>query len=237
MKQDVCEKCNGTGWVMVIKEDREVARKCECQALDLQIKKNDHANIPPRFQGASLMSVIDGFPVDKSNPSQGRAKEMAIQFIKMYPSELKGPLFQGRVGLGKTKLLCSIGCDLIKKGVDVYYIDWNDLVREMRTGEGATTRDFSTIHFLITRLIEVDLLLFDELGASKVSPWVDDNIYYLFNRRYNNNKSTICATNYLDNPTDGQESLSQRIGERIRSRLYEMTKAVEIKGSDFRKKT
>lgn len=235
MKESVCGLCNDTGWVMVLQEEREIARKCECTIKKSTDQRMNHANIPMRFQGTSLFATIDGYKTNEDNPSQGVAKIKAQKFIKDYPALDKGLLFQGRTGLGKTTYLCGIGCDLIKKGVDVFYMDWNDLVREMRTGEGHATRDFSTIHFLVSRLAEVELLLFDELGASKVSTWVDDNIYYLFNRRYNDNKLTICATNYLDKPIDAQESLSQRIGERIRSRLYEMTEAIEIKGNDFRR--
>jgi DNA replication protein DnaC len=69
-----------------------------------------------------------------------------------------------------------------------------------------------------------------------MSPWVYDNIYYLFNKRYNNKKITICASNYLDASIANQETLTQRVGERVRSRLYEMTDAHQLDGSDFRKK-
>jgi len=230
----ICEKCNGTGFVIIHKGDTEIARKCDCQIEDSYLKVAEKANIPPRFRGAGLEW---GYQPDPNNPSQSKAKNIAMQFIQQYPAVEKGLLFQGAIGLGKTSILCSIGFALIKKGVDVFYVDWNDLVREMRTGEGHATRDFSVIHQLISRMAEVDLLLFDELGASRVSQWVYDNIYFLFNKRYNHNKITICASNFLDVPANGIETLSQRVGDRIRSRLYEMTLPVEIKGSDFRQRT
>jgi primosomal protein DnaI len=219
---------------MVKVDDAEFARKCGCQIEESNLRTAERANIPPRFLGAGLEW---GYQPDPNNPSQSKAKNIALKFIDEYPAVTKGLLFQGSIGLGKTSILCSIGFELIKsKGVDVYYIDWNDLVREMRSGEDHSTRDFSTINQLVSRLTEVELLLFDELGASTVSPWVYDNIYYLFNRRYNNNKITVCATNFSDRPGDGSETLSQRIGDRVRSRLYEMTLTVEVRGSDFRRK-
>ena len=140
------------------------------------------------------------------------------------------------MGVGKTRLLCAIATELIKKfdDIDIYYIDWNDLVREMRSGENHSTRDFSAISKKIEKLCYVDLLLFDELGASVVSPWVYDNIYYLFNKRYNNKNITVCATNYFDDSSE--TSLSRKIGNRIRSRLFEMTKDIELKGFDYRQK-
>ncbi|MCP4148691.1 MAG: ATP-binding protein [bacterium] len=234
MKEYNCTKCKGTGWALEKKEDgTEMARKCECKKEDIIISRGTKANLPARFLGAELEWSL----VDNSNPSQNKIKKIAQKFIRDYPAVENSLLLQGGIGLGKTSILCAIGYELIKKkNTDVYYIDWNDLVREMRTGEDHSVRDFTTINTLVQRLIAVELLLFDELGASKISPWVYDNIYYVFNRRYNNKKVTVCATNYLDRPIDGKESLTQRIGDRIRSRLYDMTKAYELKGSDFRRK-
>jgi DNA replication protein DnaC len=218
--------------VIRIRDGEEFASRCDCQKRDWVITRGEKANIPIKFLGSELDWT---FQPDPRNPSQKRVKEVIKKFIKDYPAVDEGLLLQGAIGLGKTSLLCCIGTELIqKKNADVYYIDWNDLVREMKTGEDHSSRDFNAINNLMTRLVAVDLLLFDEIGASKVSPWVYDNIYFMINKRYNNKKITVCATNFYDTPADGNESLTQRIGDRIRSRLYEMTKVVEIKGIDFR---
>ncbi|MBN2346822.1 MAG: ATP-binding protein [Candidatus Aminicenantes bacterium] len=180
---------------------------------------------------------LRGFKPEKEE-SLAKAKKAAEKFIADYPAVGGyGLLFQGATGVGKTRLLCCIGNQLIKeKNVDVVYIDWNDLTREMRSGEDAASRDFSNIGQLIQRLAMVELLLFDELGSSRPSPWVEDNIYFLINRRYNNNRITLFASNFFDNKVAGEETLSERIGARIRSRLYEMTRSVGIKGADYRQK-
>lgn len=228
-----CQICQGTGWVVKKKGKTEYAKKCQCQSADIFLLKSENANIPPRFRSHELKAY---FP-NNANPSQKKAKKIVEKFIEDYPAVGgKGLLLQGYTGVGKTRLLCSIATELIMKikELDIYYIDWNDLVREMRSGEDFSTRNFSQINQLINKLSRVDLLLFDEIGASKVSPWVHDNIYFLFNQRYNNERLTVCATNYFDKSADGKESLTQRIGERIRSRLFEMTRIVEIGGSDYR---
>ena len=233
MKEINCKICQDSGWVLVKVGEREIARPCKCRQNDLQLLKTSNANIPLRFMGTELQSY---FP-DKANPTQANAKKMAEKFIVDYPTVQRGLLFQGSTGVGKTRLLCCIGNQLMKeKDTEVVYIDWNDLTREMKSGEDAASRDFSNIGQLIQRLARAELLLFDELGASRPSPWVEDNIYYLINRRYNNNLFTLFASNFYDKKIASEETLSERIGNRIRSRLYEMTYNIEIMGADYRQK-
>jgi DNA replication protein DnaC len=228
-----CTKCHDSGWVLVKIDGREIARPCQCRRDDVQSLKASNANIPQRFLGTELKSY---FP-DKANQSQAKAKKAAEKFIADYPAVESGLLFQGATGVGKTRLLCCIGNQLIKeKDAEVLYIDWNDLTREMRSGEDTSNRDFSTIGQLLQRLTRAELLLFDELGASRPSPWVEDNIYYLVNRRYNDNRITLFASNFYDKKIGSEETLSERIGNRIRSRLYEMARSVEIMGADYRQK-
>lgn len=230
MKEANCKICQDSGWVLIKVKEREIARPCQCRQNYAQLVKASNANIPPRFLGRELKTY---FP--KKEPSQENAKKLAAKFIDDYPSVDNGLLFQGSAGVGKTLILCSIGNSLInERNFDVYYIDWNDLNREMKSGEDTTNRDFSNIGQLIERLVKVRLLLFDELGSSRPSPWVLDNIYYLINNRYNENKITLFATNYFDKKVGNEETLTERIGERIRSRIYEMATTVEILGCDNR---
>lgn len=233
MKEANCKICQDSGWVLVKVGEREIARPCQCRQNGMQTLKASNANIPLRFMATELKSY---FP-DKANPTQAKAKKAAEKFIADYPAVDMGLLFQGATGVGKTRLLCCIGNQLIKeKNCEVIYIDWNDLTREMKSGEDAASRDFSNIGQLIQRLTRTELLLFDELGASRPSPWVEDNIYYLINRRYNDNRVTLFASNFFDKKIASEETFSERIGSRIRSRLFEMARSIEIMGADYRQK-
>jgi DNA replication protein DnaC len=91
----------------------------------------------------------------------------------------------------------------------------------------------------------------DELGAKRSSAWVEETIFYIINHRYNHKKLTIFTSNYLDIGDEedtrqsyfkksdftkkGDDTLVDRIGIRLRSRIYEMCKVVEIWGEDYRK--
>jgi DNA replication protein DnaC len=85
-------------------------------------------------------------------------------------------------------------------------------------------------------VLETEILVLDELGSSKPTDWVRDTKTYVINTRYNKKKLTIFTTNYPDTrPSDNKEILEDRIGIRLRSRLYEMCKTVSIEGKDYRK--
>jgi DNA replication protein DnaC len=70
----------------------------------------------------------------------------------------------------------------------------------------------------------------------KVTDWGRDMLGYIINKRYSQNKLTLFTSNWMDNPPPPEDALSDRIGVRIRSRLYEMCRDVLIQGEDFRKK-
>ncbi len=228
-----CTKCGDSGWLIIEKDGREEAVRCICSQKKAELAQAELANIPPRFIGCR----IKGFITREDTPSLIKAKKAVKQFCEDFPAVSKGLLFHGPVGVGKTRLLSTIATELWLRfpHLNVYYIDWNDLVRIMRSGEDSQSRDFQQIHQLLSRLTGCDLLIFDELGASKTSAWVQDNIYYVLNHRYNQQKITIGATNFFDQSGDGQETLSERLGERLRSRLHEMTQSTELFGVDYRR--
>jgi DNA replication protein DnaC len=58
----------------------------------------------------------------------------------------------------------------------------------------------------------------------------------IINNRYNDNKITIFTTNYFDDrKNEREETLEDRIGTRLRSRLHEMCKTIYLEGADYRK--
>jgi DNA replication protein DnaC len=91
-------------------------------------------------------------------------------------------------------------------------------------------------------------LILDELGAVRPSEWVWDTVSLILNTRYNDNRTTIITTNFADEPAAAvarslsparaarDETLGDRIGERMRSRLHEMCRIVRMEGADFRQK-
>jgi DNA replication protein DnaC len=103
---------------------------------------------------------------------------------------------------------------------------------------------------ILRPICNAEVLVLDELGAAKPSEWVWDTVAQVLNSRYNDRRTTIITTNYaniaplgVEPGPNGQlrasmreETLGDRIGERMRSRLQEMCLVVEMQGEDFRQK-
>ena len=93
---------------------------------------------------------------------------------------------------------------------------------------------------MLRPVFDAEVLVLDELGATKPTEWVWDTVAHILNTRYLDKRTTIVTTNYPDRPPSSgaavrEETLGDRIGERMRSRLSEMCQTIAMSGEDFRK--
>mgnify|MGYP001157449673 FL=1 len=140
----------------------------------------------------------------------------------------------GTVGVGKTHLAVSILKGLTERGFSCLFYEFGALLKEIQDSYNPST--FSSELSVLAPVLNAEVLVLDELGASKPTDWVRDTLGHIINTRYNDKKLTVFTTNYLDiRPNDREETLEDRIGVRTRSRLFEMCKSVEISGPDYRR--
>jgi DNA replication protein DnaC len=223
-----CVTCSGTGWELV---SGKGVRPCICLKKDRLEKLLASAQIPKLYCDATLQSYT---PV-VGNLSQLRAFNSAHTFVRDYPVVERGLLFMGSVGVGKTHLAVAILRGLIEKGISCRFYEYRSLLKEIQSSYNPNTS--TTEIEVLASLIECEVIVLDELGAAKPSEWVQDTIGLIINARYNEKRLTILTTNYLDGRRyDGDEILEDRIGARLRSRLYQMCKTVEINGDDYRRR-
>jgi DNA replication protein DnaC len=225
----VCSVCGGTGWVLEATDGRKQARPCSCRREALRRDRLESAAIPERYRNDNFDNFND------RSPALARAKETAREFVDSYPGVEHGLLLVGPAGLGKTHLACAILSELVTtKGVGGLYVDFSDLLLRIQTSFRPDA-DLSK-ESVLTPYTEAEVLVLDELGASKPHPWVLDVLYNLLNTRYNRKRITIATSNFEDDVTSGErEKLEDRIGYRLRSRLYEMCTLVALRGTDYRK--
>lgn len=151
-----------------------------------------------------------------------------------YPAVDRGLLLMGTVGVGKTHLAVSIIKGLTERGFSCLFYEFGTLLKEIQNSYNPVSKTSELT--VLAPVFNADILVLDELGASKPTDWVRDTMAHIINTRYNDQKLTVFTTNYLDRSGDSRdETLQDRIGIRLRSRLFEMCKTLTVSGEDYRR--
>jgi DNA replication protein DnaC len=244
--EEICPICEGSGLRIIEREDgKRFAQPCACQLERRAARMLGRAHIPRRYEHCSLESYETDFP--SSHRSLGTAHMRARKFVESYPLETAGTglLLTGSIGVGKTHLAVGILQALVsERGATGLFFDYRDLLKQV---QNSYNRQVSATELeILAPVFEAEVLVLDELGASKPTDWVWDTVAHILNTRYNDRRTTIITTNYANlAPLGGEtgvraavreETLGDRIGERMRSRLQEMCVVVEMRGEDFRQK-
>jgi DNA replication protein DnaC len=224
----VCAFCFGTGMEIV---PGKGARRCRCRIERARDRLLDAARIPRRYSECSLQNY---YP-QQSNGTQFKAFQYAVNLVRDYPAVERGLLFMGPVGVGKTHLSVAVLRGLIDKGVPCLFYEFGTLLKEIQDSYNPVSKTSELK--VLEPVYRAEVLVLDELGASKPTDWVRDTMMQVINTRYNDRKLTVFTTNYLDGRrAEREETLEERIGVRLRSRLYEMCKTVYIEGEDYRRR-
>ena len=223
---EVCKDCFGTGTKV---DPGKGAVACPCLRVNRARRLIAAARIPRRYEKCSFSNFVS-----EPGTSQDDALLQAHKLAREYPAVDRGLIFMGPAGIGKTHLAVSIIRDLTEKGFASIFSEFGSLLKQIQDSYNPVSK--SSEMKVLAPVFQADVLVLDELGATVPTDWVRDTMYQIINRRYNDKKLTIFTTNYLDKPRSEKEQvLEDRIGTRLRSRLYEMCKIVVMDGEDYRK--
>jgi len=182
--------------------------------------------VPPRYRNAEAASSS---PVIAAWAQQ----------VAHNPDDARSLLLTGTTGTGKTHQAWAALRMIAEAGPNRYELiattaaDMYGSLRPGGSGRGEKAE--------LDRLVRIPILLLDDLGSAKASEWVEETTYRLINERYNQCRPTIFTSNYpTAAPRDKQGNvlspgLDVVLGERIVSRLAEMTDVVVMAGADRRR--
>jgi DNA replication protein DnaC len=213
--------CDGSGFVF--DEDTNTAFDCRCrrQRVALAKARSLSAVIPRRYRDVAF----DRPPVTEIDPQVVTATHRYADAINDKLDAGRGLWFMGPVGTGKTTLAMLVSKAALKAGRSVAIYSLPRLLNEIRDTHRAERSHLD----LLDRLIGVDLLHIDDVGAERTTDWVLEELYSIINGRYEDQRAVVITTNILD-----REALCEQITERTVSRLTEICDELPLLGHDRR---
>lgn len=233
-----CPECQGVGFVRIaLPNGRFTSSHCRCQVERRVIASLQRTGIPTRYEHCTLDNFDASFT--------GADKSLSIALLQVrglvtnYPLENLGILLVGTIGAGKTHLAVGALKELVSnRGAQGLFCDYREFLRQIQNTYNPQVP--ATELELLQPVMDAEVLVLDDLGATRPSEWVWDTVALVLNSRYNSGRTTIITTNYPARPAGAgdhrAETLGDRIGDRMRSRLIEMCRIVEMNGEDYREK-
>ncbi len=195
---EVCATCGNRRWltaeVPVGHPDFGKAQPCQCRADasggERESRLRRYANMGPLSR--RTFGSLD--PNGRANdPESKRLFGMAYEVALAYAESPSGWLtLTGPNGSGKTHLAAAIANYCIENGRPVFFVHVPDLLDDLRSTY-APTSDMSYSE-LFEQVNNAPLLVLDGLGTQSPTPWAQEKLQQIFNRRANAELPTVVTT-------------------------------------------
>lgn len=243
-----CKNCRTPRQTIVnpFGKDLKVRCICKCQAEERDREEQRQRDIDKQVKleklkvNSLLGTRYQNNTFEKTERGHNKSFDEALARCKRYcdiaDEVLKkgyGIYIYGDKGTGKTHLTSCMAHELISQYKQVLFTNFFEIGKAIRStfnGNGSETD-------LINKFSNIDFLFIDDIGTERVVStngedlWLQEKIFDVINKRYNNMKPTIFTSNH-----NLQELITDRgIMDKTVDRIAEMSTAIlEIKGASYR---
>lgn len=206
---------------MCMAEAAEEVQNAERELLlpDVLEAEWDRAGIPRLFHGSTFENY-------EHRPGATEALKSAKRYAENFDPRggEEGLLLYGLPGAGKSRLAAATARAIMEANLlPVVFYTAGDLVEEakrFRVGSGQTNP--------IDRAAEAPLLILDDMANQNITPYAQEQIYLVVDRRYRAGLPMIITSNLND------AALRTAMGSAMVSRLLEVCAWVKVAASDYR---
>lgn len=210
------------------KEDEQEEYKRKMQMLD-------------RLRSASLLGErYKNTTFENTDTSVGgdfiKAFNRCKKYCEIADTSLKngyGIYIYGKSGTGKTHLTACICNELISQYRQCLFTNFFEISKLIRSTWGRNNTEAETI---IKRIGEIDFLFIDDLGTEKLQKngedsWLQEQVFDIINKRYNNKKPTIFSSNHSLNELMQEKGMMEKTIDRI---MEMSTAIIKVNGESYR---
>jgi len=242
-----CKVCNAKRLAKhtILGKERLLSCICKCEAEENRKRQEEAENrekqirlnkiirqsmLGDRYKDVSFDNTETGF-----NPIFDNTLIRCKRFCEASSEVLEngyGMYIYGDAGAGKTHLTACMANTLMSQYKEVLFTNFFEISSAIR----GSFKGNSSEQNILERIANVDFLFLDDLGTERVKKenedmWLQEKIFEVINKRYNNKKPTIFTSNYSLQELVEDRGLMQKTVDRI----IELSSAIiKLEGESYR---
>lgn len=244
-----CTKCHGLKVTKDIIQGFGMRMPVPCDCMRAERRKaeerdeyNRKMQMLDRIRSASLLGErykSTTFEQTDLNINDGfiKAYNRCKKYCEVSADALKegyGVYIYGESGVGKTHLTACMCNELINQYHQCLFTNFFEISKLIRAAWNRNTEADG----IIKRICAIDFLFIDDLGTEKLQKngednWLQEQVYDIINKRYNNKKPTIFSSNYSLNELINDRGMMQKTVDRINEMA---TAIIKLQGASYRAK-
>ena len=181
--------------------------------------------VPAVMAEAMTFEKFDPAGASNSSREQQRSLRKAYETLKQWALDPIGwVVITGSTGSGKTHLSVAVAQTFVDAGREVVFANVAELMDRLRRHSLTDPEDTT-----MQELQDAELLVLDDMGMERMTPFADEKLYLIINYRYEWATPTVITTNLqLEQMFDRRPQITSRLLD------FRRTMHIEISGQDYR---